>query len=119
MGGNASGGASEQEYMAKAERRKDKRKVIQRRNIPQISCPELPLVDPKQGAIWHSAMTFFLSVFYEIKQTALYAGLAEVKSLVFGRVAMGMTIIMGVQHKLFARGYVPEVHPRQGVFPIS
>ena len=55
------------EYMAKAERRKDKSKVIQRRNIPQISCPELPLADPGQGAIWHSAMTFFLSVFFGLR----------------------------------------------------
>jgi len=59
--------AFEQEYMAKAERRNAKRQFIQGRNILQISCPELPLADPGQGAIWHSAITFSQSVFFGLR----------------------------------------------------
>lgn len=49
MGGNASGGASVQEYMTKAERQKDTSQFTGRRNTLQISCLELPLDDPGQG----------------------------------------------------------------------
>ena len=48
---------------------------------------------------------------------SLNAGLIEVKFFVSWRVAMGMAIFMGVQHKLFARRYVPELAPKTGRFP--
>lgn len=37
------------------------------RNTPQISSPEFPLAGLGQEAAWHSAMTFFPSVFFGLR----------------------------------------------------